>query len=180
MGEQEVLAMTELLRRHFAAVSEDTEDIDITREAVDDALEAVKVFEEGGDIGVQTFWPKSKEEMWKLLDFPEGRPVLWNKYRTKDTALTAWDKGETETTRHEYNEGSDRMNAQPISLFPHQLHAIAACVETIFDERRKTDKGGMLIADGVGLGKISHIVWHPGVSCTGSRMASGPRRSSHE
>ncbi len=40
---------------------------------------------------------------------------------------------------------------------PHQLHAVAATVDMIFSDKRKKDKGGMLIADGVGLGKSATL-----------------------
>lgn len=155
--EADVLAMTELLRRHFDELSIDTEPPAMTSQAVDESLAAMKVFEEGGDLGVQAFWSKTAEELHRLLDFPEGRPVLWNKFRAKDSAVTAWDEAENDKTRVDYEKGSERMRPQPLSLFPHQLQAIASCIAMIFDDLRQKDKGGMLIADGVGLGKSATL-----------------------
>ena len=149
--------MTELLRRHFTESSLSANDIPVTREAVDETMEAIHAFEEDGDVGVKHFWPKSTQELWKMLDFPEGRPVLWNTYRRNDSARTAWDEGENEKTREEYITGSERMRDEPIRLFAHQLHAVAATVDMMFSEKRKNDKGGMLIADGVGLGKSATL-----------------------
>lgn len=156
-GEEDVLAVTELLRRHFDTLSVTNNDVAVTREGVGNSFAGMQAFDEGGDIGVKTFWPKTADDMHTILDFPDGRPVLWNKFRATDSALTAWDEGETDATRLEYETGSERMRPEPLTLFVHQLHAIASCAETIFHEQRKTDKGGMLIADGVGLGKSATL-----------------------
>ncbi len=152
-GEDDVLAVTELLRLHFAESNDDEIGSTIlTRQAVEDALKVMHAFDQGGDIGVGAFYNKTTEELWKLLDFPQGRPVLWNRYRAKDSAVTAWDAGENDISRLEFQAGGARMNPNPITLFPHQMQAIASVVKMMFSKDRKEDKGGVLIADGVGAG----------------------------
>lgn len=155
--EDEVFAVTELLRRHFAEKADDGDITAMTRQAVEESLEVMNAFDEGGDIGVGAFYAKSTDELSKLLDFPHSRPVLWNQFRALDSAVTPWDTGETDATRVEFQTGSARMNSTPITLFPHQMQAIASVVKMMFSTDRVNDKGGVLIADGVGLGKSATL-----------------------
>lgn len=155
--EEDVFAVTELLRLHFAEHAEQDDVPTMTRQAVEQSLEVMTAFDEGGDIGVGPFYAKTDDELCRLLDFPNCRPVLWNQYRALDSAVTPWDTGETEKSRLEFQTGGGRMNPRPITLFTHQLQAVASVVQMMFSPDRVRDKGGMLISDGVGLGKSATL-----------------------
>ncbi|KJA12592.1 hypothetical protein HYPSUDRAFT_60346, partial [Hypholoma sublateritium FD-334 SS-4] len=143
--EEDVFAVTELLRLHFAEHAEQDDVPTMTRQAVEQSLEVMTAFDEGGDIGVGPFYAKTDDELCRLLDFPNCRPVLWNQYRALDSAVTPWDTGETEKSRLEFQTGGGRMNPRPITLFTHQLQAVASVVQMMFSPDRVRDKGAFLV-----------------------------------
>lgn len=86
------------------------------------------------------------------LGFPNGVPLLFNKYRHRDGLITPWDTHVT----HLFEPKAARNNEDMIPFVPHwhQLAGTHAVLRKVFNSERDQDAcTGMLVADDVGLGK---------------------------
>lgn len=106
-----------------------------------------------GDLGVDRFWPLKREELCRLLAFPEGRPLTWSKYRSISGLTSSWDIGPNHPPTSAYEQGGDGMCVQPCELFTHQLVGVASILDQAFVDDKTTFIPGFILADGVGLGK---------------------------
>ena len=108
--------------------------------------------EDGEDMGVTAHQKQTYEELSTLLGFPEGRPPLFSKFRSKDSTINSWDDP-VESSK--WTQGGDDL--QPLALKWHQLCGVASMVDKMF-----VQDGGVatnvLLADDVGLGKSAQIM----------------------
>ncbi|KIM38289.1 hypothetical protein M413DRAFT_12967 [Hebeloma cylindrosporum] len=118
---------------------------------VDDNDDLRDIFAGEDDMGVTAFAGKTFEELSALLDFPEGRPPLFARYRSKDTTINSWD----DPDNLKWTQGAEGL--LPLALQWHQLCGVAAMVDKLFVQQR----GGAMnvcLADDVGLGKSAQIM----------------------
>jgi len=103
------------------------------------------------DPGVEIESSMSPTILADNLGFPSGLPLLFNKYRHRDS-LSPWDSDDT----HLFDNDTAQNNEDMTPFVPHwhQLAGTHAILRKVFNS--KPDKQactGMLIADDVGLGK---------------------------
>jgi SNF2 family DNA or RNA helicase len=110
-----------------------------------------ELWENSDDIGVDTFRTYDEESLNRLLHFPDGRPALFNKFRSISRKC-AWDKG----AEKDFVEGNPDM--QPLSLLWHQRVGIASIVEKIWTKTLTDNVPGVLLADDVGVGKTAQVM----------------------
>lgn len=118
----------------------------------DDIADLYEIFDKDGtDMGVTKFRKMNDQELMDLLDFPEGWPVLFAKYRHKDTMTTAWDNPNDSM----WQDGADDL--QPLRLLWHQLCGLASFIDGVFQRRGKR-VNNRLLADDVGIGKSAQVM----------------------
>ena len=117
----------------------------------------------GTDPGVEVEMGMSPDELAKELGFPDQLAFLFNKYRHAK-GFSPWNNPSLFS-----EENCTNSDIQPLCLHYHQLAALHAIVRKVFSEEAEDDMcTGVLLADGVGLGKtavatslmcfLSHIV----------------------
>lgn len=118
----------------------------------DDVAELYDIFDkDGSDMGVTKYRKMGDQELMDLLDFPEGRPILFAKFRHKDTMTTPWDK----PSHKMWEEGGEEL--LPLRLLWHQLCGVASIVDGIFKPKGKRVRN-RLLADDVGIGKSAQVM----------------------
>ncbi|KIM35969.1 hypothetical protein M413DRAFT_32020, partial [Hebeloma cylindrosporum] len=147
----EISATLALLIDHFNAHQDTGIGIDTEHAVWDEASDAI------GDMGVEKYSQATEQELHALLDFPSGRPMTWSKFRDRDLTTYAWD--DPDLQRFDTG-GGDLM---PLSLKWHQLVGVASIVDKSFfpegsDRTGANAAPGMLLADGVGVGKTVQIM----------------------
>jgi len=151
MNEGDLEILYAILADHFKELSEQeqperTEDVLLTGKDLEG------VFGEGSDdMGVTAFKDKTYEELSMLLGFPEGRPPLFAKFRSKDPTINSWDDPDE---LPKWTQGGEGL--QPLTLKWHQLCGVAAMVEKLFVQLG--DGTNVCLADDVGLGKSAQIM----------------------
>ena len=108
--------------------------------------------EDTDDMGVSAFKDKTYEELSTLLGFPEGRPPLFSKFRSKDSTINSWDDPD-ESPR--WTQGGEGL--QPLALQWHQLCGVAAMVDKMFVQKQGLGTN-VCLGDDVGLGKSAQIM----------------------
>ena len=82
------------------------------------------VFREGSDdMGVTAYKDMTYEALSTLLGFPEGRPPLFSKFRSKDSTINSWDPAHSESPK--WTQGGEGL--QPLTLKWHQLCGVVSC-----------------------------------------------------
>lgn len=118
----------------------------------DDVTHLYGVFEEkGNDMGVTKYKSKDEAELRRLLQFPDGRPPQFAKYRHPDSTQSSWDDPKNKV----WSEGGEGY--KPLELLWHQLCGIATIADDIFQKRGQTVLN-KLLADDVGIGKSAQIM----------------------
>lgn len=101
------------------------------------------------DLGVVKFARYSEEALASLLNFPNGCPSLFAKFRSA-SGLCAWDGDNAK----QFIPGNPDM--KPLCLLWHQLVGIACVIDKAFSaEPVEAGLPGVLIADAVGVGKTA-------------------------
>lgn len=125
--------------------------------ASNEQLQSVLNSEEGAqeawlelaDLGVEKFAQCSEEELSTSLNFPDGSPTLFAKFRSA-LGLCAWDSDNAKQFT------SKNPDMKPLRLLWHQLVGIASVVNKVFTpEPGEVGPPGVLIADAVGVGKTA-------------------------
>jgi hypothetical protein len=106
---------------------------------------------DGADMGVSKYKTMGDETLMTDLDFSEGRPVLFAKYRHVDTMKTAWDNGEEDM----WEKGG--VGLKPLRLLWHQLCGVASIVDAVF-QPLGTHVCNRILADDVGIGKSAQVM----------------------
>lgn len=103
----------------------------------------------GEDLGVDGWREVDDKTLNYLLQFPGGKPVLFNQFRSKG-GICAWE----EKMLKKFVKENDDM--EPLSLLWHQRVGVAAIVDKIWlSHETEGDVPGILIADEVGVGKTA-------------------------
>jgi TATA-binding protein-associated factor len=109
-------------------------------------------YDDNSDPGVEIESSMPPDELARNLGFPDGLPVLFNKYRHID-GLSPWDPN----SAHLFDDddaAQDNEDMVPFVPHWHQLAGTHATFRKIFSPTPDKDAcTGMLIADDVGLGK---------------------------
>jgi len=101
------------------------------------------------DLGVSKFMQCSEEALALLLNFPNGCPTLFTKFRSA-SGLCAWDG---DNAKRFILENS---NMQPLCLLWHQLVGVTSVIDKAFTTKPvEAGLPGVLIADAVGVGKTA-------------------------
>lgn len=109
------------------------------------------LWEGSNDLGVDNFRSLDDAALNRLLNFPDGRPALFARFRSL-SRKSAWDDG----AEKEFVEGNPDM--QPLSLLWHQRVGIASIVEKIWQKKKSNSAPGILLADEVGVGKTAQVM----------------------
>jgi len=150
MDESDLENLYSILADHFKELSEQERTVDVGV-LLENDLEGV-FGEDGDDMGVTAYKDKTYEELSTLLGFPEGRPPLFSKFRSKDTTINSWDDP-VESSK--WTQGGEGL--QPLTLKWHQLCGVASMVDKMFVQEQ--DSGtNVCLADDVGLGKSAQIM----------------------
>ena len=152
MDESDLKSLYTTLADHFKELSEQERSREGGSLLMEDDLRGV-FGQDGHDMGVTAYKEKTYEELSMLLGFPEGRPPLFSKYRSKDTTINSWDDPEEESPK--WSQGGEGLSS--LTLKWHQLCGVASMVEKTFVQQ----KGGgtnICLADDVGLGKSAQIM----------------------
>lgn len=111
------------------------------------------------NLGIGKYAEMDDGTLHKILNFPEGRPALFAKFRSK-SGLCAWDNEEVAAKFHEGNP-----DMQPLSLLWHQSAGMAALVSKVYTAQLSDANDdsfpsvqGVLVADEVGLGKTALVM----------------------
>ena len=151
MSDLDLKSLFATLVDHFAS-SQTSMVLNPLDEDNDDVADLYEIFDKDGtDMGVTKFRTVNDQELMKLLNFPEGRPVLFAKYRHKDTMTTAWDN----PGHSMWRDGADDL--QPLRLLWHQLCSVASFVDGVFQRHGKR-VSNRLLADDVGIGKSAQVM----------------------
>jgi hypothetical protein len=104
-----------------------------------------------GDLGVVLFKNFSKEELWRMLQMPNGRPPIFNSVLAKNRAHTPWD-----LPTHTLPEGEE---TEPCAMLWHQSCGVSAIAMKawVSSPAPPCTTPGMMLADGVGVGKTLQI-----------------------
>jgi hypothetical protein len=117
-----------------------------------DIAELYDIFDkDGADMGVTKFRTVDDKTLMELLNFPEGRPVLFAKYRHRDTMTTSWDNPDDNM----WQVGAEDLH--PLRLLWHQLCGVASFVDGVFQRRGKR-VSNRLLSDDVGIGKSAQVM----------------------
>lgn len=101
------------------------------------------------DLGVAKFSQHSEEALSSLLNFPDGCPTLFAKFRSS-SSLCAWDADDSQ----KFVSGNPDMT--PLRLLWHQLVGVASVIDKAFStEPDEAGIPGTLVADAVGVGKTA-------------------------
>jgi hypothetical protein len=104
------------------------------------------------DLGVEEFAEKSDTELHELLDFPHGRPLIFAALRSL-RGLSGW----VAANLPQFREDNPDMVA--LALLWHQLGGVAAMAVKLWVQAKSpTLLPGILLTDGVGLGKSCQIM----------------------
>jgi SNF2 family DNA or RNA helicase len=108
-----------------------------------------------GDMGVDEMKKKSTQELCVLLGFQDGRPFMWNGFRSLGNIQSAWDTT-NQSELLQFADGGDDMEL--LTLLWHQLVGVASMASKVWlkDESEKTF--GILLADDVGVGKTAQVM----------------------
>jgi hypothetical protein len=109
------------------------------------------MWEGSNDLGVDNFRSLDDTALNRLLNFPDGRPALFARFRSL-SRKSAWDDG----AEKDFVEGNPDM--QPLSLLWHQRVGIASIVEKIWQKDITNTVPGILLADEVGVGKTAQVM----------------------
>ncbi|KAG1905166.1 P-loop containing nucleoside triphosphate hydrolase protein [Suillus fuscotomentosus] len=109
------------------------------------------MWEGSNDLGVDNFRSLDDTALNRLLNFPDGRPALFARFRSL-SRKSAWDDG----AEKEFVDGNPDM--QPLSLLWHQRVGIASIVEKIWQKDQTNAVPGILLADEVGVGKTAQVM----------------------
>jgi hypothetical protein len=115
---------------------------------------SVKFAEYNGnsDPGVEIESSMEPSLLAERLGFPDGVPLLFNKYRHRDGLITPWDTN----VAHLFEPEAAQDNEDMVPFVPHwhQLAGTHAVLRKVFNSEQDKDAcTGMLVADDVGLGK---------------------------
>lgn len=109
------------------------------------------VYDGNSDPGVEIESSMSPTILAERLGFPDGVPLLFNKYRHCD-GLTPWDPNSAHLFDPEVAQDDEDMT--PFVPHWHQLAGTHAVFRNVFNsEQDENSCTGMLVADDVGLGK---------------------------
>jgi len=151
MSERDLRLLYHTLVDHFATSQTSVSHNPLSEED-DDVAEFYDIFDKGGaDMGVTRFRSMDDQSLMDLLDFPQGRPIMFAKFRHIDTTTTPWDSPEDEM----WEGGGPGL--RPLRLLWHQLCGIASLVDGVFQLRGK-QVHNRLLADDVGIGKSAQIM----------------------
>jgi hypothetical protein len=109
---------------------------------------------ENDDLGTGEFATKSEGELMTLLAWPQGRPPIFAKYQSVH-GWTEWDDDHVQKFAEENASINPEMKL--LKLIWHQLGGVSS----IFSKLWTACDGhvpGMLLADGVGLGKTTQVM----------------------
>lgn len=110
---------------------------------------AQEAWQDLADLGVAKFVQHSEEALSSLLNFPNGCPTLFAKFRSA-SGLCAWDGDNVK----QFIPGNPDMKS--LRLLWHQLVGVASVVDKAFStEPVEAGVPGILIADAVGVGKTA-------------------------
>jgi hypothetical protein len=117
-----------------------------------DVADLYDIFDkDGADMGVTKFRLVDNESLKCMLDFAEGCPILFAKYRHTDTMTTAWDNLDDMM----WEDGDTEL--RPLRLLWHQLCGVASLVDGIF-QMAGNRVDNRLLADDVGIGKSAQVM----------------------
>lgn len=146
MDEGDLESLYSTLADHFKELSEQERTGDVNAVLMGTDLEGV--FGEGSDdMGVAAYKDMTYEALSTLLGFPEGRPPLFSKFRSKDSTINSWDPAHSESPK--WTQGGEGL--QPLTLKWHQLCGVASMVDKMFVQQH----GG---GTNVCLGKSAQIM----------------------
>jgi len=151
MTEIDLRLLYDTLVDHFAS-SQTSVALNPMDEGDADIEDLYKIFDQTGtDMGVTKFRRLDDQELMDLLDFPEGRPVLFAKYRHNDTTQTPWESPDDRM----WDVGGELL--QPLRLLWHQLCGVASLVDGVF-QKPGARVQNRLLADDVGIGKSAQVM----------------------
>lgn len=150
------VAQVEDLMRTFELYFQSQEHVEVLSPAEHSAMRLLDE-EIGDDAGVDAFKGFSEKELMALLRFDDGRPAHWCALRCRDPAVTTWD----EAHKHRYErqvDGSLPADVHGFSLLWHQLVGVAAMGALAWTAQPDSKVPGMLLCDGVGVGKTAQVM----------------------
>lgn len=142
----QVTALWALFSDYFERVNAENITLDTSAPAAMDSLDA------GGDLGVGKYAKTSDLSLMAGLQFMDGRPANWNPWKHDNTSITPWDG----TNRPLLDYGA--ANVKPLALLWHQLVGVTAMAEHMWGTTPAADIPGMVLADGVGIGKTAQVM----------------------
>ncbi|TFK64365.1 P-loop containing nucleoside triphosphate hydrolase protein [Pluteus cervinus] len=127
--------------------SPDPEEIMLRDQTLDNAIAL-----DTEDLGVAEMSKCSTESLSTQLGFPNAKPPNWADYRHKDTKINPHNSPELFKSA----EGSPEFSQ--ICLMWHQLVGVASMVQHAFTAAKRKSNPGILLADGVGVGKTAQVM----------------------
>jgi len=146
-SEEEINELKLIYLQHFGDLNYTITEAE-EEESIDEQADR-HVWKTLGDLGTEEELKKSSDELAKGLEFPNGRPILFNPEKMKYSTVDFWDAENLKST-----EPREALKLEWV-----QLAGVTAMVRKTFGSEESSEKkAGILLADEVGMGKTAQIM----------------------